>query len=382
MNLGKSILLSIILLCYGANGYAAMPISTITSIADGLSQYEAVIKKISFSYWYVLSAKERYVDPWAPWAEARQRQKNAQEEQQQSKANTSTNIEPLTSSPAHVDMRVLGLILLIVVSLALYAIKEPSRASSKSNEPLKGKEVDVGYEGIQQAQVEAEQGNVAAQIVLGQMYYDGQGTPQDFKQAYIWFSVATAMGSLSAKKLRDQAIEKLTPEGIEAAQAHAARFFESLTSKKTQEEPTTDLEKITITEKELNAVPLGATRSNEVDTSSLELTNTTEQKIFYKSLLNGDYSLARTFWIYFTLFNVCFGLLIPILFEAVTTSLPIFVITFCIVAWWQISTTIGTIRSAFKYKGPKVWSVMAITITAVNSLFVCVWALVFAYAIF
>ena len=173
-----------------------MPISGITSIADGISQYEAVIKKISFSYLYVLSAKERYVDPLA---EARHRRENAQVEQQQSKDNISTITGPLTSSPAHIDMRVLGLILLIVVSLALYAIKQPSRAtSSKSNEPLKEKEVDVGYEGIQQAQVEAEQGNVAAQIVLGQMYYDGQGTPQDFKQAYIWFSVATAMGSLPA----------------------------------------------------------------------------------------------------------------------------------------------------------------------------------------
>lgn len=36
----------------------------------------------------------------------------------------------------------------------------------------------------------AEQGNAGAQFALGAMYATGQGTPQDYQQAYAWSSVA------------------------------------------------------------------------------------------------------------------------------------------------------------------------------------------------
>lgn len=44
---------------------------------------------------------------------------------------------------------------------------------------------------------------------------------------------------------------KINPENIEAAQAQATKFFESLTSKKTQAEYEPDLEEITTEEKSL-----------------------------------------------------------------------------------------------------------------------------------
>lgn len=377
MNLGKSILLSILLLCYGASGYASTRTIDMVSIVTDSSQCETVIKKILRIGWYGLSAELKYIDPWAHVGSKRSKSETQIEQPQ--------SLEDNTSTPIQIDTRALGLVLLIILSLAICVLqysynKSSNDAPSKGDEHFKEKESDVRYDDIQRAQMAAENGNVVAQTVLGQMYYDGQIIPQDFKQAYIWFSVATAMGSLPAKKLRDQAIEKLTPESIEAAQAQATKFFESLTSKKTQAEYEPDLEEITTEEKELNNAPHKVTKLNKSVTSVKELPNTTEQKTFYKTLLNGDYSLTRTFWVYFLLFNGCLSLLIQTI--PIFESLPVFVMSFCIVIWWQISTIIGTIRSAIKYKGPKIWSVMAIAITAINGLFACVYAYVVAYAMF
>ena len=41
----------------------------------------------------------------------------------------------------------------------------------------------------------AEQGNVDAQALLGDIYVKGQGTAQDFKKAYIWYGVAAKNGN-------------------------------------------------------------------------------------------------------------------------------------------------------------------------------------------
>ena len=46
MKLGKSILLAILLLCYGSSGYTATRTINMVSIVTDASQYETVIKKI------------------------------------------------------------------------------------------------------------------------------------------------------------------------------------------------------------------------------------------------------------------------------------------------------------------------------------------------
>lgn len=378
MRVGKSILLAISLLFYGLQGHTATFPTKMPSIDFNTSALDKIINRIVFASKYEINTKLKYIDPWEGIApEPGQVKKTNQQEPIGNEGNLSTNSGILTGNTMQVDMGELGLILLIIISLALYAINRPSKdESSKGNEYLNEKESDVKYEDIHQAKIEAEQGNVTAQTVLGKMYYDGQTTPQDFKQAYIWFSVATAMGSLLAKELRDQAIEKLNPESIEVAQSQATKLFESLASKKAQEDQELDLTKITTEGKEHHTIPHKVTSSSEKEASVQENMNTPEQKIFYKTLLKGDYSLAMTFWIYFLLFNIVLHFLIQSI-----ESLPVLVIGFCIAIWWQISTIIGTIRSAIKYKGPKVWSVMAIAITAVNGIFACVWGWVLAYSI-
>ena len=71
----------------------------------------------------------------------------------------------------------------------------------------------------------AEQGYASAQFNLGLMYGNGQGVPQDYKQAYIWFSLAAANGEENAVKARDIAQSKLTHQGLAEAQKEAKSIF-------------------------------------------------------------------------------------------------------------------------------------------------------------
>ena len=45
----------------------------------------------------------------------------------------------------------------------------------------------------------AEQGNVDAQYNLGVMYYEGEGVPKDYVQAYAWTIIAVVQGHEDAK---------------------------------------------------------------------------------------------------------------------------------------------------------------------------------------
>ena len=65
MKLGKSILLAILLLCYGSSGYTATRTIDMVSVVTDASQYEPVIKKILRIGWYGLSVELKYIDPWA-----------------------------------------------------------------------------------------------------------------------------------------------------------------------------------------------------------------------------------------------------------------------------------------------------------------------------
>lgn len=69
---------------------------------------------------------------------------------------------------------------------------------------------------------QAEQGDCIDQYDLGVAYYFGNGAPQDYKQAYIWFSVAVTNGYLGAAEKRDKAALELTPDALAEAQAEAA----------------------------------------------------------------------------------------------------------------------------------------------------------------
>ena len=72
----------------------------------------------------------------------------------------------------------------------------------------------------------AEQGNVVAQFNLADMYKYGKGVPQDYVQAYMWWSVAGANGFEEANIHRDIVSEWMTPADISKAQALAREWME------------------------------------------------------------------------------------------------------------------------------------------------------------
>ena len=67
----------------------------------------------------------------------------------------------------------------------------------------------------------AEQGHASAQTNLGLMYVNGTGVLQDYIRAHMWWNIAAANGHDAARKNRDIVAKKMTPEQIEKAQALA-----------------------------------------------------------------------------------------------------------------------------------------------------------------
>lgn len=63
------------------------------------------------------------------------------------------------------------------------------------------------------------------------MYYKGQGVTQDYKKAYVWFSIAAKNGYESAVKARDEASTKLTSTTLESAQSEAAALMKKIEAK-------------------------------------------------------------------------------------------------------------------------------------------------------
>ena len=70
----------------------------------------------------------------------------------------------------------------------------------------------------------AEQGDAKAQTNLGVMYYEGQGVPQDYVQAHMWFNLAAASGKENAAENRDIAASNMTPAQIAEAQKLAREW--------------------------------------------------------------------------------------------------------------------------------------------------------------
>jgi TPR repeat protein len=73
-----------------------------------------------------------------------------------------------------------------------------------------------------------EQGESVAQYNLGLAYYYGEGFPQNYKTAYIWFSLSAANADEDqhekAADLRDEVAKKLTPAQLEQAQQIASEW--------------------------------------------------------------------------------------------------------------------------------------------------------------
>ena len=76
----------------------------------------------------------------------------------------------------------------------------------------------------------AESGDAGSQWSLATQYESGQGIPQNYIKAYIWYSVSAAQGGLFvdvASSARDAIGAKMAPSDLLNAQALAEKCFES-----------------------------------------------------------------------------------------------------------------------------------------------------------
>ncbi len=64
----------------------------------------------------------------------------------------------------------------------------------------------------------ADQGDKYAMFRLGEMYRDGEGVPQDYASAYMWFDLAAESGYRYASTARDELARKMTPGQIARTQ--------------------------------------------------------------------------------------------------------------------------------------------------------------------
>ena len=64
----------------------------------------------------------------------------------------------------------------------------------------------------------------SASPILGLMYVNGQGVPQDFVLAYMWLNLSATQGFQSAIKNRDIVARRMTPAQIAEAQKLAREW--------------------------------------------------------------------------------------------------------------------------------------------------------------
>jgi TPR repeat protein len=74
----------------------------------------------------------------------------------------------------------------------------------------------------------AEQGHASAQTNLGVNYGFGEGVPQDYVIAHMWSNIGAANGNADGARLRDEyLVPKMTPSDISEAQRRARVCMES-----------------------------------------------------------------------------------------------------------------------------------------------------------
>ncbi len=79
-------------------------------------------------------------------------------------------------------------------------------------------------EALREWQASANAGDAKSMLALGRLYVQGLGVPQNYVQAYMWFSLAASRFEAEAVKERDALAEKMAPEQVAEAQKLAAAW--------------------------------------------------------------------------------------------------------------------------------------------------------------
>ena len=79
---------------------------------------------------------------------------------------------------------------------------------------------------------------------------------------------------------------------------------------------------------------------------------------FFKKLFNGDFGLAKTYWVFGVLVGFAFQFALTLLESMGSPFISIIIFNVINVAY-AIVLTVGTWRAATKYKGLKLWAILA-----------------------
>ena len=153
-----------------------------------------------------------------------------------------------------------GMVALLVGGAACAETPEPETPDAQTPKPAQDNSIEairtraiagdadaqavIGFmyydgEGVPQDDVEAvawwrqgaEQGHADAQYDLGMTYYNGEGVPQDDGEAYLWANLSALYADASDRdryaEFRDATAERLTPEQRADAQRRAREWFEA-----------------------------------------------------------------------------------------------------------------------------------------------------------
>ncbi len=98
--------------------------------------------------------------------------------------------------------------------------------------------------------------------------------------------------------------------------------------------------------------------------------NSTSEKGFLKKLRDGDYGLAKTYWLYGIGFSIIIGIIIQIIFAAmgrsgIVIAFIVILISIIYTAFFQLP---GLWRAAKKYQGAKIWAILAQIIVIITAI--------------
>ena len=102
-------------------------------------------------------------------------------------------------------------------------------------------------------------------------------------------------------------------------------------------------------------------------TQEISNTNEISSKGFIKQLIDGDFSLAKTYWLYGVVGSIVMNLLM--IFPIISGSMPLLVSALLISIAYAIIVLTGIWNSAGKYTGSMLWSVLAKIIVILNGTY-------------
>jgi peptidoglycan hydrolase-like protein with peptidoglycan-binding domain len=128
----------------------------------------------------------------------------------------------LIRSLASPGRRRLALLLAVGISLAGLGFAGPVRADYVDG--LTAYQNRDFVTAMQELAPLADRGDAQAQMIVGLMYRDGQGMPQDYVRAHQWLNLAAAAGQEDAAQARDELTQRMDPSQIAEAQRLASAW--------------------------------------------------------------------------------------------------------------------------------------------------------------